>query len=58
MYNVCFSPWGAIGDQKATKRNSVGLRGNMVSVKCDFRLECFSTLIFLLIYFVAAFVCV
>ena len=55
MYNVWLSPWEAIGDQKATKCNSGGPRGSMVSVKCDFRLECFSTLIFLLIYFVAIF---
>ena len=44
MYNVRLSPWGANGEQKAAKRSTGGLRGSMVSVKCDFRLECFSTL--------------
>ena len=59
MYNVRLSPWGAIGDQKVAKCNTGGLGGSMVSVKCDFRLEKrFSTLLFLLTYFVAPFVCV
>ena len=44
MYNVDLSPRGANGDQKATKCSVGGLGGSMVSVKCDFRLECFSML--------------
>ena len=44
MYNVRLSPWGANGDQKAGKCSIGGLGGSMVSVKCDFRAECFSTL--------------
>ena len=43
MYNVRLSPWGANGDQKAAKCHTGGLGGCMVSAKCDFRLECFST---------------
>ena len=44
MYNVCLSQWGANGDQKAAKCSAGGLGGSMVSVKCDFGLECFSML--------------
>ena len=56
MYSVCLLPWVANGDQKAAKCNTGGLGGSMISLKCDFRLECFSTLMFFLTYFVAAFV--
>ena len=58
MYNVCLSPWGANGDQKAGKCNTRGLAGSIINVKCDFRLECFSTLMFLLTYFVDGLVCI
>ena len=44
------------GDQKAAKCNTGGLGGGMVSVKCGFRLEYFSTLTFLLTNIVATFV--
>ena len=44
MYNIHLSPWGANDDQKAAKCSTGGLEGSMVSVKSDFRLECFSTL--------------
>ena len=54
MYNVRLSPCGANGDKKAAKCNR-GLGGSMVSVKCGFRLECFSTLMFFLTNIVAAF---
>ena len=56
MYNVHLSSWGANGDQKTAKCNTGKLGWSMVRLKCDFRLECFSTLMFLLTYFVAAFV--
>ena len=46
MYNVRLSPWGENGDQKAAKCSTGGLGGSMVSIKGDFRLECFSTLMF------------
>ena len=46
MYNVCLSPWGANGDQKHAKCNTGGLGGSKINVKCDFRLACFSTLVF------------
>ena len=58
MYNVCLSPWGANDDQKTAKCNTGGLGGSKISVKFDFRLACFSTLMFLVTYFVAAFVCI
>ena len=58
MHNVRLSPWGENGDQKAAKCSTEGLVVSVVSVKCDFRLECFSTLMFLLTCFVAAFVCI
>ena len=58
MYNNCLSPGGANGDQKTAKCNTGGLRGSKISLKCDFRLACYSTLMFLLTYFVAAFVCI
>ena len=58
MYNVRLSPCGENGDQKATKCSTGGPGGSMVSVKCDFRLECFSTLMVFFTYFVAAFVCI
>ena len=58
MYNARFSPWGANGDQKAAKSNTEGLGGSMVSVKRDFRLKYFSTLMLWLTYFVAVFVCI
>ena len=54
MYNVRLSPCGANGDQKAAECNR-GLGGRMVSVKCGFRLEYFSTLMFFLTNIVAAF---
>ena len=44
-------------EQMVTKKlQSGGLGGSMGSVKCGFRLECFSTLMFLLTNIVAAFV--
>ena len=49
---------GAKGDQEAAKCNTEGLQWGMVSVKYDFRSECFFTLMYLLTYFVAAFVCI
>ena len=58
MYNVRLSPCGANGDQKAAKCCTGGLGGSMVSVKCDFRLEYFSTLMVFYTYFVAAFECI
>ena len=49
-----FTMWS--GDQKAAKCNTGELWGSMVSVKCGFRLECFSILMFLLTDNVAGFV--
>ena len=58
MYNVCLSPWGANDDQKPAKCNTGGLGGSKIIVNFDFRLACFFTLMFLLTYFVVAFVCI
>ena len=56
MYNVPLSPCGANVDQKAAKCSTGGLGGSMGNVKYGFRLEqCFSSLMFLLINMVAAF---
>ena len=41
---------------KKLQSNTGELGGSMVSVKCGFRLECFSTVMFLLTDIVAAFV--
>ena len=55
MYNVRLSPWGANGDPKAAKCSTGGLGGSMISVKCDFRLECFSMLMDFLYLFCGCF---
>ena len=55
MCNVCLSPWGANGYQKVAKCSTGGLGGSMVSIKCDFRLESFSTLMVFLYLFCSCF---